>query len=103
MQRGGKWDNTDVKGAKNKKNWLSSDKEYASGGFKREQSVSILGSGGGLDWTGNSKRVGPGEISVRVSKFEKNYKAPNANTIKGTKKDNKNNEKDPPKKKFGWF
>lgn len=41
MQRGGSWDNSDVSGAKKKK-WLNSDKEYAGGGYKRFQSVSIL-------------------------------------------------------------
>ena len=59
MQRGGKWDNTDIKGARNRKSWLSSDKEYASGGYKKEQSVSIFGVGGGLDWTGQQGRTGP--------------------------------------------
>ena len=49
MQRGGKWDNTDVKGARNQKRWLGSDKEYASGGFKKEQSMSIFG-GANLPW-----------------------------------------------------
>jgi hypothetical protein len=47
MQRGGSWDNSDVKGAKNRKTWLASDKQYASGGFKKEQSVSIFGKGEG--------------------------------------------------------
>jgi hypothetical protein len=58
MQRGGAWDNSDVKGAKRKK-WLSSDKEYANGGYKKEQSVSIFGKGEGLDWTGTRSRTGP--------------------------------------------
>merc|ERR1719436_246817 len=44
MQRGGNWDNSDVKGAKKKK-WLSSDKEYVNGGFRKSQSVSIFGEG----------------------------------------------------------
>jgi hypothetical protein len=60
MQRGGAWDNSDVKGAKRKK-WLSSDKEYANGGFKKEQSVSIFGKGEGLDWTGTRSRTGPSQ------------------------------------------
>jgi hypothetical protein len=46
MQRGGSWDNSDVKGAKKVK-WLGSDKEYSSGGFKKEQSVSVWGYGEG--------------------------------------------------------
>jgi hypothetical protein len=58
MQRGGAWDNSDVKGAKKKK-WLASDKEYANGGYKKEQSVSIFGKGEGLDWTGTRSRTGP--------------------------------------------
>jgi len=60
MQRGGAWDNSDVKGAKRKK-WLASDKEYADGGFKKEQSVSIFGKGEGLDWTGTRSRTGPSQ------------------------------------------
>jgi hypothetical protein len=55
MVRGGAWDNSDVAGAK-KKRWLKSDKEYASGGYKKEQSVSILGGGPGFDWTGTRPR-----------------------------------------------
>ena len=51
MQRGGNWDNIDVKGAKKVK-WLKSDKDYVNGGFKKEQSVSIFGYGKGLDWMG---------------------------------------------------
>ena len=95
MQRGGSWDNTDIKGARKKK-WLKSDKEYASGGFKKEQSVSILGSGEGLDWTGKRKRSGPraGEMSVSAPKFSRGYKAPNVKDLK---------KKEEPKKFFGLF
>ena len=91
MQRGGSWDNSDVKGARNKKNWLRSDKEYADGGYKREQSVSILGSGASLDWTGKRARTGPGvgEVSVKAAKFSKGYKAPNVNDIKNGKAEKK--------------
>ena len=87
MQRGGNWDNSDIKGAR-KINWLKSDKEYASGGYKKEQSVSIFGNGEGLDWTGRRSRSGPtpGNVSVKQTKFAKNYKPPNIN--------------DEPKKKF---
>jgi hypothetical protein len=56
MIRGGSWDNSDVKGAKNRVKWTKTDKEYARGGFKREQSKSILGSGPGFDWTGTGSR-----------------------------------------------
>jgi hypothetical protein len=51
MVRGGSWDNSDVSGVK-KLPWLKADKDYARGGYKKEQSVSILGSGPGLDWAG---------------------------------------------------
>jgi hypothetical protein len=56
MIRGGSWDNSDVKGAKKLVKWTKTDREYARGGFKREQSKSILGSGPGFDWTGSSSR-----------------------------------------------
>lgn len=62
MVRGGHWDNSDVKGAKRIK-WTKKDKEYASGGYRKEQSVSILGSGPGLDWTGKGHKVdGPKKV-----------------------------------------
>ena len=98
MQRGGNWDNSDVKGAK-KIRWLNSDKEYASGGFKKEQSVSIFGNGAGLDWTGKRDREGPaaGMSSVKPGKFSKNYKAPNVADIKAGK------TAQPKKKLFGLF
>ena len=97
MQRGGNWDNSDVKGAK-KKNWLKSDKEYSSGGFKKEQSVSIFGKGEGLDWTGKRSRAGPAESVVGAApKFGKNYKAPNVNNMK------KNEDGKGKKKLFGLF
>lgn len=96
MQRGGSWDNTDIKGTRNTKKWLKSDKDYASGGYKKEQSVSIFGYGDGLDWTGRKAKKGPavGEVSVRSTKLGKNYKPPTVN-----------DGKTPPKKKkglFGW-
>jgi hypothetical protein len=65
MVRGGSWDNSDVKGTQRLK-WSKEDKQYAKGGYKKEQSVSLLGSGPGLDWTGtrprdaNTKRSFPG-------------------------------------------
>eukprot|EP00985_Skeletonema_marinoi_P033106 scaffold40467_cov139-Skeletonema_marinoi.AAC.1 len=98
MQRGGNWDNSDVKGAR-KERWLQSDKEYATGGFKKEQSVSIFGYGNGLDWTGKRDREGPaaGMSSIKPGKFTKNYKAPNVADIK-------NGQAEKPKKKlFGLF
>lgn len=56
MVRGGAWDNSDVFGARRLK-WLKTDKEYAKGGYKKEQSVSIIGSGPGLDWIGTRIRA----------------------------------------------
>ncbi|KAG7356029.1 hypothetical protein IV203_000715 [Nitzschia inconspicua] len=93
MQRGGSWDNSDIKGAR-KKRWLSSDKEYAAGGYKKEQSVSIFGYGEGLDWTGKNARKGPAPESVfgAAPKFGRNYKAPNVNDMK--------KDVSEPKKKF---
>mmetsp|Transcript_24650 Transcript_24650/g.36750 ORF Transcript_24650/g.36750 Transcript_24650/m.36750 type:complete len:214 (-) Transcript_24650:136-777(-) len=81
MQRGGSWDQSDIKGAKKKK-WLQSDKEYAEGGFKKEQSVSVFGFGKGLDWTGARDRSGPEGVMAEKVKFQKNYKAPNVKDIK---------------------
>ncbi|MEM7296895.1 MAG: hypothetical protein AAF391_01360, partial [Bacteroidota bacterium] len=107
MQRGGSWDNSDVAGAK-KKRWLSSDKAYSSGGFRKEQSVSIFGQGEGLDWTGTKSRKGPSEtIPGAAPKFGRNYKAPNVYNMKGVKappKGKGNDGEDQPKKKmFGLF
>ena len=82
MQRGGSWDDSDVKGAK-KKRWLTSDKDYADGGYKKEQSVSIFGYGEGLDWTGKRGRMGPSEtVPGAAPKFGKNYKAPKVSDLK---------------------
>lgn len=82
MQRGGNWDNSDVKGAKKIK-WLKSDQEYASGGYKKEQSVSIFGKGEGLDWTGTRSRSGPvASSNPKPGVFAKNYKAPIVNDLK---------------------
>jgi hypothetical protein len=99
MQRGGNWDNSDVKGAR-KVQWLKSDKEYASGGFKKEQSVSIFGKGEGLDWTGNRSRSGPvASSNPKPGTFGKNYKAPNVNDLR------KGQQQEAPKKKglFGLW
>jgi len=98
MQRGGNWDNSDVKGAK-KVGWLKTDKTYADGGFKKEQSVSIFGNGQGLDWTGKRSRSGPEGVMAGKPKFDKNYKPPNINNLK--KQGGAAEEK--PKKFFGLF
>jgi hypothetical protein len=92
MQRGGAWDNSDVKGAKRAK-WLPSDKEYSRGGFRRSQSVSIFGYGEGLDWTGKKPKAGPESAFGAPSKFAKNYKAPNVNDLKGVKTGNEERKK----------
>ena len=55
MVRGGSWDNSDL-GFAFRLPWSKTDRDYARGGYKKEQSVSILGSGPGLDWTGTRKR-----------------------------------------------
>ena len=55
MVRGGSWDNSDVFGAK-RLPWLKTDKEYANGGYKKEQSFSLIGSGPGLDWAGTRQK-----------------------------------------------
>ena len=55
MACGGSWDDSAVHGAK-RAPWLKSDKKYASGGYLKKQSVSILGSGPGFDWTGSRSR-----------------------------------------------
>lgn len=54
VRPGGSWDNSDCKGAKKQK-WLRTDNDYAKGGFLKEQSVSILGSGPGLNWSGKPR------------------------------------------------
>jgi hypothetical protein len=99
MQRGGSWDNSDVKGAK-KVRWRGSDKEYAGGGFKKEQSVSVFGFGEGLDWTGARSKQGPEGEMRRAPKFKKNYKAPNVKSMKNIKPPAAEGK---PKKFFGLF
>lgn len=97
MQRGGSWDNSDVKGAR-KVRWLQSDKAYAAGGYKKEQSVSIFGVGEGLDWTGSRARSRPPESAPGAqAKFSNNYKPPNVRDLK------KGPESEPKKKLFGLF
>mmetsp|Transcript_13601 Transcript_13601/g.29569 ORF Transcript_13601/g.29569 Transcript_13601/m.29569 type:complete len:213 (+) Transcript_13601:229-867(+) len=95
MQRGGSWDNSDIKGAK-KNGWLKSDKDYAAGGFKKEQSVSVFGFGKGLDWTGSRDKEGP-SMNPKPGKFAKNYKAPTISQLKGQTVEK------PKKKMFGLF
>jgi len=96
MQRGGSWDNSDVKGAKRQK-WLQSDKDYAAGGYKKEQSISILGTGEGLDWTGTRARSRPESAPGAPSVFGKNYKAPNVKDLK------KGTPEKPKKNPFKFF
>ena len=60
------------------------------------QSVSILGTGKGLDWTGRREREGP--QNPGGVKLGKNYRAPTVGQLKGE-------ATPPPKKKkmFGLF
>lgn len=85
MQRGGAWDNSDVKGARKSK-WLKSDKDYASGGYKKEQSVSIFGVGEGLDWTGARGRTGPYNQSNNKPKVSKKTSTKSSNENKTERK-----------------
>lgn len=60
MVRGGNWDNSDIKTKLDKSNkvkWSKTDHDYADGGYKKQQSVSILGNGPGFDWTGKGNRT----------------------------------------------
>jgi hypothetical protein len=96
---GRQMDNSDVQGAKNRKKWLNSDKEYAADESKKQNSFSILGWGKGLDWTGTQDpSAGP------AAKFGRNYKAPN---VRFMKSDEKSTVSKPIKKKknklFGIF
>ncbi|CAM9303023.1 unnamed protein product [Scytosiphon promiscuus] len=85
MQRGGAWDNSDLATKKGKeamlkktkakaekvvfnnkvskgvakKEWLQTDKEYAAGGFRKEQSISIFG-GTPLPWVNQGGNKSPG-------------------------------------------
>ena len=66
VRAGGSWDNSDVLGAKRRR-WSKTDRDYANGGYKKEQSASILGSGTGFNWTGqrnekigNANKIVPG-------------------------------------------
>lgn len=63
----------------------------------KSQSVSILGEGEGLDWTGKRSKTGPGMSNIKPGKFTKNYKAPNVSAIKGGAAAEKQ------KKMFGLF
>jgi len=63
MVRGGSWDDSDIAGAK-RLPWTKKDKEYAKGGYKKEQSASILGYGPGFDWTGNRPRTASDKRSL---------------------------------------
>lgn len=61
----GKWDNSDAGAFARRQKWTQKDREYAAGGYKKEQSISILGSGPGFNWTGekrekNAKWLVPG-------------------------------------------
>lgn len=61
MQRGGAWDNSDVKGAK-RKQWLQEDKEYEA---------SNKPFWAGLDWSGANPRQGPNRQAAKKNEPEK--------------------------------
>jgi hypothetical protein len=54
VRQGGSWDNSDVVGA-HRVPWHATDTAYAKGGYKKELSASILGSGPGFNWTGTCR------------------------------------------------
>lgn len=55
MQRGGSWDNTDVKGAKKRK-WNEIDKKYEDQASASSQKI---------DWTGKQTRRGPTQVNKK--------------------------------------
>jgi hypothetical protein len=66
MVRGGEWDNGDVPASTVKRlKWSQQDRDYARGGYKKEQSASILGSGPGFDWTGKRRPQKDDEASSK--------------------------------------
>lgn len=68
MVRGGEWDNGDVaaSGAGDKRlKWSKHDRAYAHGGYKKEQSASLLGSGPGVNWTGKPRSREDDEASSK--------------------------------------
>ncbi|CAM9114235.1 unnamed protein product [Choristocarpus tenellus] len=74
MQRGGAWDDSDLnKKKKAEKKWLETDKKYASGGYVKEQSVSIFG-GAPLPWNVKFEKMDPKAIDPRAR--QKNWKRP---------------------------
>uniref|UniRef100_A0A7S4WJ30 Uncharacterized protein n=1 Tax=Ditylum brightwellii TaxID=49249 RepID=A0A7S4WJ30_9STRA len=82
MQRGGSWDNSDVKNAE-KKEWNSIDKK-----FKEKEQQFRLDS---VDWTGKKTRSGPTEPTKAAT-----ARAKATASIKGNKEHPKNIF-------FGWF
>ena len=100
MQRGGNWDNSDVKGAK-KLNWLGSDKKYDDGGYKKDQSVSIFG-GENLPWTnGGAGKNGKGYSEAELNKT--GYWGNTVGSIKNAPKIKFDKPADGPKKSFWPF
>ncbi|CAM9342311.1 unnamed protein product [Discosporangium mesarthrocarpum] len=72
MQRGGAWDDSDIKNVK-KKAWSQTDKAYDRGGFRKEQSVSIFG-GANLPW--NQKYQKMDKDAINPIARQKNWKRP---------------------------
>jgi hypothetical protein len=63
MQRGGSWDDSDLKGVQKKK-WTKADEEYERSGLKAYQSVSIFG-GANLPWNAKYKPMEKGALDPR--------------------------------------
>lgn len=71
MQRGGAWDDSDLvkkeKGIQ-KKAWSPTDKAYANGGEKAQQSYNIFGGGSNLPWIGKQYGVNDNKKSLEEQK-----------------------------------
>ena len=64
MQRGGAWDNSDVKGAK-KKSWNRTDQTYQANAAPT-----------GVDWTGGRQRRGPTAAAAKKKQQQQQQQAP---------------------------
>jgi len=113
MQRGGAWDNSDLikKGEKAPKvEWSDRDKQYAAGGFRKEQSVSIFG-GVSMPWTQGYKKMDKDSLTQITSvgkSFERGKIAPNEKKMKELEKKRQQQQKKledqvVKEKKKSWF
>lgn len=107
MQRGGAWDDSDLKGKSAKKQaWTALDKEYANGGERLAQSVSIFG-GANLPWNAKFKpmkanAMDPRKVQAQVKRPETNL-APNKKALERREKELARMEKELKSEKKGWF